>query len=105
MDARILDQLFDVIDSRHDADPASSWTARLLAEAPQLPARKLGEEALECVMEAIKGDKDALTREAADLIYHLLVVMAASGIRPEELWAELAARQHQSGLAEKASRP
>ena len=89
MDARILDELYAMIESRRDADPEQSWTAKLLADAPDLPARQLGEEAVECVIEAMRGDDKALTREAADLIYHLLVVLAAAGVSPADVWAEL----------------
>lgn len=104
MDARILDRLYATIESRKSADPGESWTARLLTEAPALPARKLGEEATETIIEAMRGDPEALKGEAADLIYHLLVVLAAAGVRPEDVWQELERREHQSGLAEKASR-
>ena len=104
MDAHILDRLYATIERRKTANVDESWTARLLAGAPALPARKLGEEATETIIEAMRGDKDALTAEAADLIYHLLVVLAAGGVRPEEVWRELEKREHQSGLAEKASR-
>lgn len=104
MDARILDDLYQLIESRREEDPDQSWTARLLSEAPDLPARKLGEEAVECVIEAMRGDQAALTSEAADVIYHLLVVMAATGVKPHEVWEELERRQQQSGIAEKSSR-
>lgn len=104
MDGRILDQLYAVITSRRGDDINQSWTARLLADAPERPAKKLGEEAVECVIEAMRGDNKALTSEAADVIYHLLVVLAAAGIEPKDVWAELDRRQGQSGLAEKASR-
>ena len=104
MDARILDELYAMIESRRDADPEQSWTAKLLAEAPDLPAAKLGEEAVECVIEAMRGDDKALTREAADLIYHLLVVLAAAGVSPADVWTELEKRQGQSGIAEKMNR-
>jgi len=104
MDAHFLDRLYATIEERKSADPAESWTARLLAEAPALPARKLGEEATETIIEAMRGDTSALKREAADLIYHLMVVLAAAGVRPEDVWRELEQRQSQSGLAEKANR-
>ena len=104
MDARIVDEIYQIIESRKDADPKDSWTAKLLSDAPALPARKLGEEVAECIVEAMRCDHAALSREAADVIYHLLVVMAAAGVRPKDVWAELARRQHQSGIAEKASR-
>ena len=100
----ILDTLYAVILSRRGDDAAQSWTATLLADAPDLPVKKMIEEAGEVAIEAIKGDRDALTREAADLLYHLLVVMAASGVSASDVWAELERRQRQSGLAEKAGR-
>ena len=104
MDARIIDDLYDLIQTRKGADADTSWTARLLAEAPGLPAKKLSEEAAECVIEAMRGDAPALTREAADLVYHLLVVLVAADVDIKAVWAELERRQGQSGLAEKASR-
>jgi len=100
----ILDRLYVTIEDRKTADPAESWTARLLSDAPALPARKLGEEATETIIEAMRGNPDALKNEAADLIYHLMVVLAAAGVRPEDVWQELEERQKQSGLAEKAGR-
>ena len=100
----ILDALFATIEHRRGDSPDQSWTAKLLAAAPELPVKKLIEEAGEVSIEAIKGDAPALTREAADLIYHLLVVMAASGVKASDVWAELERRQGQSGLDEKASR-
>jgi phosphoribosyl-ATP pyrophosphohydrolase len=104
MEKHILDRLYQTIEERKSADPGESWTARLLAEAPGLPAQKLGEEATETIIEAMRGNPDALKREAADLIYHLMVVLAASGVRPDDVWRELEKREKQSGLAEKASR-
>lgn len=104
MDSHLLDQLYETIKSRRGADPENSWTARLLAEAPELPARKVTEEAAETVAEAVKGDNDALAREAADLIYHLLVLLAAQGVELDAVWAELKSREGRSGIAEKASR-
>ena len=104
MDARILDRLFETIKSRKDADPDGSWTAKLLAGAPELPADKVIEEAAEAAAEAIKGDNGALTREAADLLYHLLVMLAAQGVELDDVWAELESREGRSGIAEKASR-
>lgn len=104
MDGRIIDQLFEIITSRRGGDVKASWTAQLLAEAPALPAKKLIEEAGEAAIEALKGDSDALTKEAADVIYHLLVVMAAADISPKDVWAELERRFAASGLEEKARR-
>lgn len=104
MDGRILDEVFAIIESRRHDDVNTSWTAKLLANAPDLPAKKLGEETAEAIIEAMKGDDKALTKEAADVIYHLLVVMAATNVKPEDVWAELKNRMAQSGIAEKASR-
>ena len=104
MDARILDRLFGTIKSRKGADPDESWTAKLMAGAPTLPARKVTEEAAEAAAEAARGDNEALTRETADLLYHLLVMLAAQGVELDDVWAELESREGRSGIAEKASR-
>jgi phosphoribosyl-ATP pyrophosphohydrolase len=104
MDGRILDKLYNVIVSRKGGDPELSWTAKLLDGRPELPAKKLGEESAEAIIAALKGDDAALTKEAADVFYHLLVLMAACDVKPEEVWAELERRESQSGIAEKASR-
>ena len=100
----ILDELYAIILSRRDADPKLSWTARLLLEAPQLPARKLGEETTEAIIAACAGNRQELLAESADVVYHLLVVLAAAEIPLEELWEELTRRRAQSGVEEKASR-
>ena len=97
-------KLAETIAARMDADPESSWTARLLSKGAEKCAEKFGEEAVEAVIEAVKGDKAALTAEAADVIYHLLVMCAARGVTLAEIEAELARREAQSGLEEKASR-
>ncbi len=99
-----LDDLFATIEARKAADPNSSWTAKLFAKGPEKCAEKFGEEAIEAVIEAVKGDKQALTAEAADVLYHLLVMLAARDVSLQSVLDELARRQHQSGLAEKASR-
>ena len=104
LDGRQLDELFAVIESRRMADPEESHTARLLARGPEAVAKKLGEEAVEAVIEGIRGDKDRLVSESADLLYHRLVLWAARGVRPAEVWAALAARRGTSGIAEKAAR-
>ncbi|MGH7075005.1 MAG: phosphoribosyl-ATP diphosphatase [Stellaceae bacterium] len=104
-DGRTLDELFAVIRSRKGADPAQSYTAKLLAEGAPMIAKKLGEEAIETVIEAVRADPDRLAAESADLLYHLLVLWAAAGVSPDEVWRKLAARRGVSGLAEKASRP
>ncbi|MCC5974320.1 MAG: phosphoribosyl-ATP diphosphatase [Rubellimicrobium sp.] len=92
------------IQARRDAPPESSWTAALLARGPEVCARKFAEEAVEAVIEAIKGDPDRLTAEAADVLYHLLVMCAARGVDLARIEAELARRAGQSGIAEKAAR-
>lgn len=104
MNGHVLDQLYEVIAARRGGDTSTSWTANLLANAPKLPCDKLKEETAEVIVEALKGDAGGLTKEAADLIYHLLVVMAAVGVTPADVWAELDRRCGQSGIAEKASR-
>jgi phosphoribosyl-ATP pyrophosphohydrolase len=99
-----LDDLYATILARKDADPRSSWTAQLLANGPEKCAEKFGEEAIEAIIEAIRDDKPALTSEAADVLYHLLVMLAARDVPLKDVLAELGARQSQSGIAEKASR-
>ena len=92
------------IAARKGADPDSSWTAKLLAKGPEKCAEKFGEEAIEAIIEAVKGDRDKLVSEAADVIYHLLVMLASRDVTLAEVEAELARRDGVSGLAEKASR-
>jgi len=100
-----LHRLAATIAARASADPDSSWTAKLLAKGPEKCAEKFGEEAIDAVIEAVKGDQTRLTSEAADVIYHLLVMCAARGVTLAQIEAELDRRDGQSGLAEKASRP
>ena len=99
-----LDRLFATIAARKGADPTSSYTAKLLADGVEKCAKKFGEEATETVIAAISRDKTELAKESADVLYHLAVLWAASGITPEEVYAVLRAREGQSGLEEKASR-
>jgi phosphoribosyl-ATP pyrophosphohydrolase len=99
-----LSELATLIASRKGADPQSSWTAKLLSQGPEKCAEKFGEEAVEAIIEAVKGDRAALTAEAADVIYHLLVMLTARDVTLDEVLAELARRQGTSGIAEKASR-
>lgn len=99
-----LDDLYATIEARKSADPESSWTAKLLAKGPEKCAEKFGEEAIEAIIEATKGDRAKLTAEAADVLYHLLVMLAARDVPLSDVLAELARRQGQSGIAEKASR-
>ena len=99
-----LDRLWRVIASRRGADPETSYTARLLARGPAKIAQKLGEEAVEAVIEGAKADAPALVAESADLLYHLLVLWAALGISPVDVAAELARREGTSGIEEKTRR-
>ncbi len=99
-----LGRLEAVIEARRDASPETSWTARLLQDGPPRAARKLGEEAVEAIVAAVSGDRDGLAAEAADVLYHLLVLLAAAGVSPDEVAARLEAREGASGLEEKAAR-
>jgi phosphoribosyl-ATP pyrophosphohydrolase len=99
-----LDDLFATIAARKGADPETSWTAKLLAAGPEKCAEKFGEEAIEAIIEVVKGDKDRLTSEAADVLYHLLVMLASRDVDLDDVLAELARRQGTSGLSEKAAR-
>jgi phosphoribosyl-ATP pyrophosphohydrolase len=99
-----LDKLFATIAARKGADPGTSYTAKLLSAGVEKCAKKFGEEAVEAVIAAIQRDKTELAKESADVLYHLLVLWAASGITPQDVYATLASREGQSGLEEKASR-
>jgi phosphoribosyl-ATP pyrophosphohydrolase len=99
-----LERLWRVIESRRGADPETSYTAKLFARGREKIAQKLGEEAVEAVIEGVKGDREALIGESADLLYHLLVLWAEAGIAPEDVAAELVRREAQSGIAEKRGR-
>jgi phosphoribosyl-ATP pyrophosphohydrolase len=99
-----LDRLAETIAARKGADPDTSWTAKLLAKGPEKCAEKFGEEAVEAIIEAVKGDRDRLTSEAADVLYHLLVMLAARDVTLADVLAELDRRDGTSGLAEKAAR-
>lgn len=99
-----LQQLAATIEVRKGADPDTSWTAKLLSKGPEKCAEKFGEEAVEAIIEAVKGDRKALTAEAADALYHLLVMCAARGVTLADIEAELDTRHGTSGLDEKASR-
>ena len=105
-DAGVLDALWRTVEARRLAgDVEHSHSARLIARGTAKVAQKLGEEAVECVIEATQGNRGATVLESADLLYHLVVLWVDAGIRPEEVWAELARRQGISGIAEKAARP
>ena len=99
-----LEKLAATIAARKGADPETSWTAKLLAKGPEKCAEKFGEEAVEAIIEAVKGDRARLTAEAADVIYHLLVMLASRDVSLEDVLAELDRRDGTSGVAEKAAR-
>ena len=99
-----LERLAATIAARKGADPESSWTAKLLAKGPEKCAEKFGEEAVEAIIEAVKGDTARLTAEAADVLYHLLVMLAARDVALADVLAELERREGISGIAEKAAR-
>ena len=100
----ILNDLFATIKTRKTANINESWTMKLLSEGPEKCAEKFGEEAIEAIIEAVKGDKKALTLEAADVLYHLLVMLAAADVELNDVMLELERRQTTSGIAEKAAR-
>ena len=99
-----LERLADTIAARKGSDPDASWTAKLLAKGPEKCAEKFGEEAVEAIIEAVKGDRARLTSEAADVLYHLLVMLTARDVTLADVLAELDRREGTSGLAEKAAR-
>ena len=99
-----LDRLYTTIAARKGADPETSWTAKLFAKGPEKCAEKFGEEAIEAIIEAVKGDRERLTSEAADVLYHLLVMLAARDVTLDMVLAELERREGTSGIAEKAAR-
>ena len=92
------------IAARKGADPETSWTAKLLSKGPEKCAEKFGEEAVEAIIEAVKGDREKLTSEAADVLFHLAVMLAARDLTLADVAEELARREGQSGIAEKATR-
>ncbi|MDP6351969.1 MAG: phosphoribosyl-ATP diphosphatase [Alphaproteobacteria bacterium] len=102
--AEVLDRLFEVIESRRGGDPARSYVARRLDQGTGKIAQKLGEEAVECVIAAIAGDRRAVIGESADLLFHLMILWADAGIAPGEVYGELARREGVSGLDEKRAR-
>ncbi len=100
----VLDRLWEVVLARRDADPALSHSARLLSRGTAKVAQKFGEEAVECLIEAVAGNSEALVAESADVLYHLLVLWVSAKIHPSEVWSELERREGISGIAEKAAR-
>ena len=99
-----LEDLVKTINSRADADPSESWTAKLLAQGPEKCAEKFGEEAVEAIIEAVKGDDKALISEAADVIFHYLIMLKSRNINFEDVMKELKNRTNKSGLREKEHR-
>jgi phosphoribosyl-ATP pyrophosphohydrolase len=99
----VLDQLYAVIDSHKGADPDTSYIARLFSRGRRQIAKKLGEEAVEALIEGVRGDRPKLVGESVDLLYHLLTLWAAVGIKPRAVWSELARRENLSSIAENAS--
>ncbi len=102
--AAVLDRLWAVVTQRRTADPAVSHSARLLSRGRAKVAQKFGEEAVECLIEAVAGNNQALVSESADVLYHLIVMWVDAGIAPAAVWAELQRREGVSGVAEKAAR-
>ena len=99
-----LERLAATVAARRGADPDGSYTASLLGKGPEKCAEKFGEEAVEAVIEAVRGDRARLTAEAADVLYHLLVMLATRDVALDDVLAELARREGTSGHAEKAAR-
>ncbi len=102
--AEVLERLFEVIEARKGADPESSYTAKLFGRGLKKITQKLGEESAETIIAGLVEDDEALAGESADLLYHLLVLWSARGLKPERVWAKLAEREGVSGLDEKKSR-
>ncbi|MEJ1975104.1 MAG: phosphoribosyl-ATP diphosphatase [Acetobacteraceae bacterium] len=100
----VLDRLWSVVMDRRTADPATSHSARLLSRGTAKVAQKFGEEAVECLIEAVAGNKPAVIAESADVLYHLLVLWVDAGVEPAAVWAELERREGVSGISEKAAR-
>jgi phosphoribosyl-ATP pyrophosphohydrolase len=96
-----IDRLYDAVLAARSADPTRSRTARLLQSGRGKMAKKLAEEAVEVVIDAMHGERSAVVKESADLIYHLVVLWVAAGLRPEDVWAEMARRERLLGIAEK----
>ncbi|MDF7673788.1 phosphoribosyl-ATP diphosphatase [Acetobacteraceae bacterium ESL0709] len=100
----VLQRLFETIVARKEASPELSHSARLMSRGRNKIAQKFGEEAVECVIEAVAGNREALISESADVLYHLVVMWVDAGIEPDAIWAELTRREGTSGIEEKASR-
>jgi phosphoribosyl-ATP pyrophosphohydrolase len=96
-----IDRLYRAVLAARDLDPATSRTARLFQRGPSKMAKKLAEEAIEVVIDAVNGDAHAVVRESADLLYNLTVLWASAGVKPEDVWKEMERREHMLGIAEK----
>lgn len=96
-----LDRLYNAVIAARDLDPATSRTARLFQSGPTKMAKKLAEEAIEVVIDAVNGNTDAVILESADLLYNLTVLWASAGVKPEDVWAEMSRREAMLGIAEK----
>ena len=96
-----IERLYQAVIAARDLDPADSRTARLFQRGPAKMAKKLAEEAIEVVIDAVSGKPDAVIRESADLLYNLTVLWASAGVKPEDVWAEMARRERLLGIAEK----
>ena len=96
-----LGRLFEQVTAAKDADPSVSRTAKLLRAGRAKMAKKLAEEAIEVVIDAMNGEREAVIRESADLLYNLVVLWSEAGIRPQDVWDEMARRERLFGLAEK----
>jgi phosphoribosyl-ATP pyrophosphohydrolase len=96
-----LERLYLAVLAARDRDPATSRTARLFQRGPSKMAKKLAEEAIEVVIDAVNGDSEAVIRESADLLYNLTVLWASAGVRPEDVWREMTRREDMLGIAEK----
>jgi phosphoribosyl-ATP pyrophosphohydrolase len=100
-----LDRLYQAVIAAKDLDPSASRTARLFQQGPEKMAKKLAEEAIEVVIDAVNRKPDAVIRESADLLYNLTVLWASAGVRPEQVWAEMNRREDMLGIAEKLPKP
>jgi len=96
-----LDRLYEAVQAARDGDPATSRTARLLQAGRGKMAKKMAEEAVEVVIDTVHGDTAAVVRESADLMYNLVVLWVAAGVRPEDVWSEMDRRERLLGIAEK----
>ncbi len=103
-DIAVLDRLYDAIEERRGGDPAVSRTAKLFSQGRKKIAQKLGEEAIEAALEGAADNREKLIAESADLLYHLFVMWAQCGVKPQDVWAELHRREGISGIAEKLAR-